>query len=63
MSDDAPAFYNAWVAVMGPAEHRLLCTWHVDRNWRDNLSKISGGSEKKIARLQNIEIIVTNDIY
>jgi hypothetical protein len=36
MTDDAPAFYNAWVAIMGPVE-----------NWRQNLSKISGGSEKK----------------
>jgi len=47
ISDDLPALYNAWAVVVGPAEHRLLCTWHVDRNWRDNLSKISGGSEKK----------------
>lgn len=34
MSDDDPSFYNAWVDVMGPVKHRLLCTWHVDRNWR-----------------------------
>ncbi|KAE9525192.1 hypothetical protein AGLY_014436 [Aphis glycines] len=47
MTDDAPAFYNAWVVTMEPVEHRLLCTWHVDKNWRQNLSKISGGSEKK----------------
>uniref|UniRef100_A0A6P7FWK9 Uncharacterized protein LOC114334883 n=1 Tax=Diabrotica virgifera virgifera TaxID=50390 RepID=A0A6P7FWK9_DIAVI len=25
MSDDAPAFYNAWVSVMGKVDHRLLC--------------------------------------
>ncbi|XP_050065717.1 uncharacterized protein LOC126554715, partial [Aphis gossypii] len=47
MSDDAPAFYNAWVNVMGPATHKLLCTWHIDRNWRQNLNKITGGHEKK----------------
>jgi len=47
MTDDAPAFYNAWVATMGPVEHRLLCTWHVDKNWRQNVSKTSDGSEKK----------------
>lgn len=33
MSDDAPAYYNAWSDVMGTVSHRLLCTWHVDRNW------------------------------
>ncbi|XP_050064830.1 uncharacterized protein LOC126553754 [Aphis gossypii] len=58
MSDDAPAFYNAWVNVMGPAEHRLLCTWHVDRNWRDNLSKISGGSEKKSLVYKTLRVLL-----
>jgi len=48
MSDDAPAFYNAWSTVMGSVTHRFLCTWHIDRNWRQNLNKISGGSEKKV---------------
>lgn len=48
MSDDAPAFYNAWLCIMGNVEHRLLCTWHVDKNWRKNLNKICGGQEKKI---------------
>lgn len=33
MSDDAPAFYNAWKDIMGPSKHRLLCTWHVDKAW------------------------------
>lgn len=37
MSDDDPAFYNAWVSVMGPAEKRLLCAWHVDQSWRRNI--------------------------
>lgn len=47
MSYDAPAFYNACTDVMGPVTHKLLCTWHIDRNWRQNLNKINGGSEKK----------------
>ena len=47
MTDDAPAFYNAWVVVMRSVEYRLLRTWHVDKNWRQNLCKISSGPEKK----------------
>lgn len=47
MSDDAPAFYNAWVSVMGLVEQKLSCTWHVDRNWRTNLNKITGGTVKQ----------------
>ncbi|XP_064482900.1 uncharacterized protein LOC135395736, partial [Ornithodoros turicata] len=42
MSDDASEFYNAWRTVMGQAEWRLLCAWHMDQNWRKNLSKIKG---------------------
>jgi len=33
MSDDAPAFYNAWHRVMGSVKHQLLCSWHVNKNW------------------------------
>lgn len=35
MSYDDPKYYNAWTKVMDP-EHkprRLLCTWHVIKNW------------------------------
>ncbi|XP_034236338.1 uncharacterized protein LOC117642361 [Thrips palmi] len=39
MSDDYPAYYNAWEVVMAPANHRLLCTWHVDRSWRTQLKQ------------------------
>ncbi|KAH9378978.1 hypothetical protein HPB48_007166 [Haemaphysalis longicornis] len=39
MSDDAPAFFNAWKDVMGEPKHRLLCAWHVDKNWRENIKR------------------------
>lgn len=47
MSDDTLAFYNAWISVMGPVTHKLLCKWYIDRTWRDDLNKINGGFEKK----------------
>lgn len=47
MSDMADSFYNAWCAVMEPANKRLFCTWHVDRAWQSNLSKIKDAEEKK----------------
>ena len=25
MTDDYPAYYNAWEEVIGPSEHRLMC--------------------------------------
>lgn len=58
MSDDAPAFYNAWVAVMGDVENKLLCTWHIDRNWRQNLNKIRGGSDKKALVYKTLRVLL-----
>ena len=37
MSDTAGQFYNAWVGIMGGKPSRLLCTWHVDRAWQEEL--------------------------
>jgi len=43
MSDDEPALFNAW-KVMGPVGRKLLCAWHVQRNWRKHL----GGMEANL---------------
>lgn len=37
MSDDAPAFYNAWEYVLGAVDHNLLCAWDVERAIRNKL--------------------------
>lgn len=37
MSDDAEQFYSAWVSTFENEPKKLLCTWHVDRAWRENL--------------------------
>ena len=43
MSDMANQFYNAWVAVMGPRRPaKLLCTWHVDKAWKEELRRKVG---------------------
>lgn len=40
MSDMAPQFYNAWVAVMGDLRPiKLIRTWHVDKAWKEELRK------------------------
>ncbi|GFX09648.1 uncharacterized protein TNCV_2186441 [Trichonephila clavipes] len=38
MSDDDPAFCNAWSRVFGEVEFTLLCSWHVSRSWNRNLN-------------------------
>ncbi|CAG9817796.1 unnamed protein product [Phaedon cochleariae] len=61
MSDDAPAFYNAWCSVMGPAMHQLLCTWHIRRNWFENLNKITGpnSKDKKTLVFKTLKVLQT----
>ncbi|XP_026467755.1 uncharacterized protein LOC113371341 [Ctenocephalides felis] len=34
MTDDCPAYFNAWSSVMGAPQHKLLCSWHVSRSWK-----------------------------
>lgn len=33
MSDDDIKYYNAWVSAMDSKPQRLLCTWHILKNW------------------------------
>ena len=37
MSDLANQFFNAWIGIMGRAPLRLVCTWHVDKAWQEEL--------------------------
>lgn len=55
MSDDAPAFGNAWEQVMGPVQHRLLCSWHVMRNWNKHLAMVTNQKVQDSVR----EILIT----
>ena len=48
MSDDTPIFINAWQHVMGEVQSHLLCTWHVDRAFRTNLTKIEGRENRVV---------------
>ena len=47
MSDMANSCINAFREVIGEPVRRLYCNWHVDKAWRENLSKITG-KEKKV---------------
>ena len=58
MTDDAPAYCNAWTTVMGAPAHQLLCTWHVDRAWQKNLQKIKGDNVLKATVYKTLRSIV-----
>ena len=63
MSDMAPQFYNAWVAVMGePRPKKLVCTWHVDKAWRTELKKKIGETvvEAEVYKMLRMVLEQTN---
>ena len=37
MTDSATQFYNAFAAVTHSNPKYLVCSWHVDKNWRENI--------------------------
>lgn len=45
MTDMAEQYYNAWVGVMGNRPAKLLCTWHVDKAWKEELRRKVGDVE------------------
>ncbi|KAJ8921273.1 hypothetical protein NQ315_013745 [Exocentrus adspersus] len=48
MSHMSEVFYEAWTYSMGKTEHQLYCSWHVDRAWQMNLSKIANKKKRAL---------------
>lgn len=50
MSDIAEQYYSAWVLTFAdqPVPKRLLCAWHVDHAWRENLKQVKDDQLKVI---------------
>ena len=40
MSDDAQQYYTAWVNTFACTPKKLLCTWHIDRAWREHIKSL-----------------------
>lgn len=37
MTDDCNNFYNSWISCFPKPDKKLLCAWHIDKNWRRGL--------------------------
>ena len=57
MSDLAEKFYNARVATFGNRPQKLVCTWHVDRTWRENLHQLKN-NELKANVYHNLRVLL-----
>lgn len=40
MSDLAEQFYTAWIGSFKSRPKKLVCVWHVDRAWRENIRQL-----------------------
>ncbi|XP_022168117.1 uncharacterized protein LOC111032183 [Myzus persicae] len=59
MSDDASAYWNAWIKIMSPIpKFHLLCKWHIDNNWRKNLKKIDGSITTKAYVYKTLRVLL-----
>ena len=41
MSGLVEQFYTAWVVTFANSPTKLVCAWHVDRAWRENIRHLS----------------------
>ena len=58
MTDDAAAYWNAFSGTMEcTATKRLLCIWHVDRNWRNKLKELVKEDVTRIDLYQKLCLI------
>lgn len=56
MSDLAEQFYSAWVSTFKKPLNRLLCAWHVDRAWRENIKQFSD-NQLKVTIYHNLRVL------
>jgi hypothetical protein len=49
---------NAWEAVMGPVNNRLLCAWHIDKCWQKNIKKLYCDKITKITIYKTLRVLL-----
>uniref|UniRef100_A0A1X7U555 MULE transposase domain-containing protein n=1 Tax=Amphimedon queenslandica TaxID=400682 RepID=A0A1X7U555_AMPQE len=58
MSNCANQFYNAWVGVFQERPHKLICTRHIDKAWRDKLAEMVETKEKQVKIYHHLRVIL-----
>lgn len=65
MSDDDPKYFNAWTKVMNTEKkpRRLLCTWHIIKNWNiQGRAKIKKMEVKQEMKKEMRKILKETDV-
>ena len=60
----ANAYYNAFRNIFQEAPFRLFCNWHVEKAWKENLSKVRGKEKKVLGKfcIRKIDAFMYNFI-
>ncbi len=57
MSDDASQYYSGWCTVFGGSPKKLLCSWHVDRAWRNAVSRHINNKQLQIEVYHTLRVL------
>lgn len=64
MTDDDRKYYNAWIKIMEYTPRRLLCSWHVCRNWNlQGKAKIKNPEIKQTMKMEMKKIQTATDVH
>ena len=61
MTDDANQYWNSWKAAYGNTDtktKKLLCAWHIDKNWRKAIRENIHGSEAQATVYHHLQVIL-----
>ena len=56
-SDLAEQYYTAWVSSFSYKPRKIVCTWHVDRAWREHLKELKD-LELQASVYQNLRVLI-----
>ncbi|XP_063913770.1 uncharacterized protein LOC135130334 isoform X2 [Zophobas morio] len=74
MSDDTNIYFDAWTKIMGNSPQRLLCTWHIKKNWtiqskakisnKEVCNKVQKDLEKLLKEVEEKEFLrLTEELF
>ena len=64
ISDDYPAYYNAFVKIFGTnaVKHKSLCYFHVQKNWKNEKLKIKASEPVEAELVEQIKSTLTRKL-
>lgn len=58
LSDDNLPFYDAWCDIISKPEHHFIHSWCIEKNWRENISKMKCTDNVKMMFYKSLKIMM-----